>query len=101
VTVGDAEGLSYYGERSLARLINVAEPAVAAAREEKTARALRDALELGAYSAEYITNLLEQRARTRPEPGALHVTRGADLLEIELPPADLSIYDQKESHENP
>ncbi|MFO7535347.1 MAG: hypothetical protein R6X19_06655 [Kiritimatiellia bacterium] len=33
VTVGDAEGLSYYGERSLARLINVAEPAVAAARD--------------------------------------------------------------------
>jgi hypothetical protein len=33
VTVGDAEGLSYYSERSLARLINVAEPAVAAARD--------------------------------------------------------------------
>ncbi|MFZ4397736.1 MAG: hypothetical protein ACOYOU_19165 [Kiritimatiellia bacterium] len=33
VTVGDAEGLSYYGERSLARLITVAEPAVAAARD--------------------------------------------------------------------
>lgn len=33
VTVGDAEGLSYYGERSLARLINVAEQAVAAARD--------------------------------------------------------------------
>ena len=69
--------------------------------EEKTARAVRDALELGAYSAECITNLLEQRARTLPEAGALHVTRGADLLELDLPPADLSIYDQKESHENP
>ena len=33
VTVGDAEGLSYYSDRSVARLINVAEPAVAAARE--------------------------------------------------------------------
>jgi hypothetical protein len=62
--------------------------------EEKTARALRDALELGAYSAEYITNLLEQRARLRPEPGALHVTRGADLLELEIEPSDLSIYEK-------
>ena len=33
VTVGDAEGLSYYGERSLARLINVAEPVVSTARQ--------------------------------------------------------------------
>ena len=33
VTVGDAEGLSYYADRSIARLINMAEPAVAAARE--------------------------------------------------------------------
>ena len=69
--------------------------------EEKTERALRDAMEFGAYSAECIMNLLEQRARVRPEPGALHLTRGADLLDLDLPPADLSIYDQKETHENP
>lgn len=62
--------------------------------EEKTARAVRDALEMGAYSAEYITNLLEQRARMRPEPGALHVTRGADLLELDIEPSDLSIYEK-------
>ena len=60
--------------------------------DEKTARALRDALEFGAYSAEYIANLLEQRARVQVEPGALHVTRSADLLELDLPPSDLSIY---------
>ena len=69
--------------------------------EEKTERAIRDAMEFGAYSAECIMNLLEQRARVRPEPGALHLTRGADLLDLDLPPADLSIYDQKETHENP
>jgi hypothetical protein len=33
VTVGDAEGLSYYGDRSVARLINLPEPTVPAARE--------------------------------------------------------------------
>ena len=65
--------------------------------EEKAARAVRDALEMGAYSAEYITNLLEQRARVMPEPGALHVTRGSDLLELDLPPSDLSIYETGEA----
>lgn len=69
--------------------------------EEKTERALRDAGEAGAYSAEYLTNLLEQRARLQPEPGVLHLTRSADLLELDLPPADLSIYDQKDPHDNP
>ena len=59
---------------------------------EKTERALRDAMEFSANSAEYIANLLEQRARVLPEPGALHVTRSADLLELDLPPSDLSIY---------
>jgi hypothetical protein len=33
VTVGDAEGLSYYGERSVARLINLPLEGVAAARD--------------------------------------------------------------------
>lgn len=33
VTVGDAEGLSYYGERSLARLLSLPVEAVGAARE--------------------------------------------------------------------
>jgi transposase len=62
--------------------------------EEKTERALRDAMEFGAYSAECVANLLEQRARVRAEPGALHVTRGADLLDLDLPPSDLSIYEK-------
>jgi hypothetical protein len=33
VTVGDAEGLSYYGDRSVARLINLPEEGVAVARD--------------------------------------------------------------------
>jgi len=59
---------------------------------ELVARALEDAHQLGAYSCEYITNLLEQRERRLPEAGALHLTRQSDLLELELPPPDLSIY---------
>jgi transposase len=55
-------------------------------------RALDDAHALGAYSCEYIANLLEQRQRLAPEPGALHLTRASDLLELELPPPDLSPY---------
>ena len=56
-------------------------------------RALDDAHELGAYSCEYIANLLEQRRRFLPEAGALHLTRASDLLELELPPPDLSPYE--------
>ncbi len=55
-------------------------------------RALDDAHALGAYSCEYIANLLEQRQRLAPTPGALHLTRASDLLELELPPPDLSPY---------
>ena len=60
---------------------------------EATARALDDAFHFGAFSSDYITNLLEARARSLPEPSALHLTRRADLLELELPKPDLSLYD--------
>lgn len=56
-------------------------------------RAIQDAQEYHAYSCEYIANILEQRQRKLPEPGALHLTRSADLLELELPEPDLSVYD--------
>jgi len=62
---------------------------------EATARALEDAHQLSAYSCEYIANLLEQRQRLLPEPGALHLTRQSDLLELELPAPDLSLYEPK------
>lgn len=60
---------------------------------EAVARAIEDAHALGAYSCEYIANLLEQRRRFLPEPGALHLTRQSDLLELDLPEPDLSIYE--------
>jgi hypothetical protein len=51
-----------------------------------------DALTYEAFSAEYIANLVEQRARFTPEASALHLTRREDLLEISLEPPDLSLY---------
>ena len=62
---------------------------------EAVGRAIADAHALGAHSSEYIMNLLEQRQRFLPEPGALHLTRQSDLLELELPSPDLSIYEPK------
>jgi len=64
-------------------------------------RSLADATVFEAYSAEYIANLLEQRQRILQEPGALHLTRRADLLDLELPEADLRPYElsTEEPHE--
>jgi hypothetical protein len=59
---------------------------------EHTARAIQDAQEFQAFSCEYIANLLEQRQRLLPEPGALHLTRRQDLLDLELPEPNLSLY---------
>lgn len=61
---------------------------------DKTARAIEDALEFQAFSCEYVANILEQRARLLPEPGALHLTRRQDLLELDLPPPNLALYAQ-------
>jgi len=68
---------------------------------EKVTRAIQDAHEYQAYSCEYIANIIEQRARKLPEPGALHLTRSADLLDLELPEPDLSVYDPKPDSETP
>ena len=62
---------------------------------EQVDRALQDALSFEAYGCEYIANILEQRARPPAQPGALHLTRRQDLLELELPPADLTPYEPK------
>jgi transposase len=62
---------------------------------ENVGRALLDALTFEAYGCEYIANLLEQRQRHTPAPAALHLTRRQDLLDVELPPADLTPYEPK------
>ncbi len=66
---------------------------------EPVARAMEDAFHFQAFSCEYIANLCEQRTRRLPEPGALHLTRRADLLDLEVQQPDLSIY-QTESKES-
>ncbi len=60
------------------------------------ARAMDDAFTFQAFSCEYIANLLESRKRLLPEPSALHLTRRADLLDLEMPEPDLSFYELTE-----
>jgi hypothetical protein len=62
---------------------------------EPVARAMEDAFCFEAFSCEYIANLIEQRSRALPEPGALHLTRRSDLLDLDVEPPDLSIYQNK------
>ena len=63
---------------------------------DKVARAIEDAFEFAAFSSDYIANILEQRERLIIQPGPLHLTRRQDLLDVELAPAELSIYDPKD-----
>lgn len=66
---------------------------------DPVARAIEDAFVLQAFSCEYIANLLEQRARKLPEPGALILTRRQDLLELEIDQPDMKLYNK--ALENP
>jgi len=71
---------------------------------DEMARAMDDAFTFEAFSCEYIANILEQRKHIPKEPGALHLTRRQDLLDMEIPEPNLSIYendnDQEEESEN-
>lgn len=62
---------------------------------DKVVRALQDALSFEAYGCEYIANILEQRQRLPVTPSALHLTHRQDLLDLDLPPADLTPYEPK------
>jgi transposase len=66
---------------------------------DEVARAIADGLAFEAFSAEYIANILEARARTLPEPGPLQLTRGIDLLDIDIPPPDLTVYEKNHDPE--
>lgn len=59
---------------------------------DETARGLADAIEHGAFAADYVLSVLTFRARRSPEPGPLHVTRRQDLLDLTLPEPDLDVY---------
>jgi len=61
---------------------------------DKVARAIEDALHFEAFGCEYIANILLQRERVPLTPSALHLTHHQDLLDLEVPPPDLDIYDR-------
>lgn len=60
--------------------------------KDKTAVAMEDALELGAFSSEYIANLLEQRERFTATESPLHLMRNKDCLDLEFEPIDMELY---------
>jgi transposase len=70
--------------------------------DQAVQRALEDAFAFQAFSCEYIANLLEQRARKLPQPGALHLTRRQDLLELSVEKPDIQLYNKslKKSQED-
>jgi hypothetical protein len=54
--------------------------------------AMEDAFAFQAFSCEYIANLLESHQRLLPAPTARQLTRRQDLLELDLPEPDLTVY---------
>lgn len=66
---------------------------------DATARAMEDASVYEAFSSEYIANLLEQRQKSPPETGALHLTRSQDLLDLSIAAPDISIYQPNSAKE--
>jgi transposase len=73
--------------------------------DDAVTRAITDALAYDAFSSEYIAHIISSRARQLPEPGPLILMRQQDVLSLDLPPADLSVYSafdttlEKETHE--
>ncbi|SBT10310.1 hypothetical protein ACCAA_980001 [Candidatus Accumulibacter aalborgensis] len=53
---------------------------------------MADALAFEAFSSEYIAHLIEARGRKLPEASPLLLTHRQDVLDLELPPPDLSAY---------
>jgi transposase len=68
---------------------------------DKVARAIEDALHFQAIGCEYIANILAQRENASAAPGALHLTRRQDLLDLEIAAPDLSLYEKKENQTPP
>jgi hypothetical protein len=60
---------------------------------------MEDAFAFQAFSCEYIANLLESRQRLLPEPAALQLTRRQDLLELDMPEPDLTVYQPTRAQE--
>ncbi|VEN74121.1 Integrase catalytic region [Candidatus Desulfarcum epimagneticum] len=61
---------------------------------EPVAEAIEDAFAFHAFSSEYIANILEQKTRKLPEPGALRLTHKKDLLDLSVQEPDMTLYDK-------
>jgi transposase len=64
---------------------------------DQVARALQDALHFEAIGCEYVAHILQQRERPAATPGPLHLTHRQDLLDLDLAPPDLSLYEPKQN----
>jgi hypothetical protein len=72
--------------RKIVALIDIYGPA-------HVAQAIEDALHFQAFSSEYILHILQQRGREQPPPSPLHLPHKQELLDLELPEPDCSLYD--------
>jgi Mu transposase, C-terminal domain len=66
---------------------------------DAVAQALEEAVELGAYGSDYLNNILAHRRTLGPLIGQLHLTRGAELLQLEVQQPDCSRYQTNEQQE--
>lgn len=62
---------------------------------EEVKKAMEDSCEVEVFSSDAVLNLIEMRHRHLPEPGAVHLSRKTDCLDIEIPTVDLDIYNIK------
>lgn len=62
---------------------------------DKVARAIQDAIAFEAFGYECVANILMQRERVAAPPTTLHLTRRQDLLDLDIPGADLDLYERK------
>jgi hypothetical protein len=65
---------------------------------DAVSQALQEAVELGAYGSDYLNNILVHRRALLPLTGQLHLTRGAELLRLEVQQPDCSRYQIDEQH---
>ena len=66
---------------------------------DAVAQALEEAVELGAYGSDYLNNILAHRRTLSPLIGQLHLTRGAELLQLEVQQPDCSRYQTNEQQD--
>ena len=61
----------------------------------QVAAAIDEAMQMSAYGAEYIANLLEMRQRSREELSPLHLEGKDEMLDIEIRQPDLNVYERE------